>query len=361
MITLSTILAFSAHAATDVTSRSPQDTTMSMLKAWTRGDDLAPYFTPDCVIDASRHHGLIASTDGFRVYDGHDGLRSYTEFLSTLMVEDFTSHLTSSTENVTYVTNSYKMSLNGHSTGYLEDTLIATVKSGEIAKMKILFGSPRAIEAIFKRSAEDLGYHQNDKYSILSPISYPSYPQQAKFRAIDSVKAAGLPVLSVFKMRAWTPKLIKTWLKVFGAMTAPNSLNHIGPVERDVIHAAVSSTNNCELCLSFHASALKGKLSDADVSAMLDGGLPKDDPTMRKWAIAAKYALAHKGVILPREREHLRQLGLGPEEMLEVIFVAGQTASNNMMFVHLIQEGATAESFLQKAGPFADTVYKADA
>ena len=85
-------------------------------------------------------------------------------------------------------------------------------------------------------------------------------------------------------------------------------------------------------------------------------GVP-NDPKMARLVIAAKYALAHKGVLLEREKLHLSSMGFSAEELVEVTFAVGQMAGLNLLYVHLIAEGVAIETFLKGAGPFKDTVY----
>merc|ERR550514_762888 len=98
-------------------------------------------------------------------------------------------------------------------------------------------------------------------------------------------------------------------MKMYGATLAPDAWEYFSPEAIEVIYAAVSAANNCEMCLSFHAMVLTGAKKDtADVKELVAGGLPKD-PEMRNLAIAAKYALAHKGIFLVREKKHLATMG----------------------------------------------------
>ena len=89
---------------------------------------------------------------------------------------------------------------------------------------------------------------------------------------------------------------------------------------------------------------------------MVAGGLPAD-PELKKIAIAAKYAIAHKGLLLEREKAHLEKLGVSKEMYGEVLFFAGQIHANNMLMVYLINEGCDVEDMLKAVGPFAATVY----
>merc|ERR1711998_650965 len=100
-----------------------------------------------------------------------------------------------------------------------------------------------------------------------------------------------------------------------------------------------------------------GNASEEDVAAIVAGGLPTNNH-LKGLVIAAKYALAHKGILLQREKQHLASLGFGDEKMAEVIFSAGTMTAHNFLNVHLISEGVEVEPFLQDAGPFENTVYK---
>ena len=70
---------------------------------------------------------------------------------------------------------------------------------------------------------------------------------------------------------------------------------------------------------------------------MARGGLPADE-NARKIAIATKYAIAHKGILLQREKEHLKILGISIEKYAEILFLAGQMHANNMLAVFCINE-----------------------
>ena len=54
---------------------------------------------------------------------------------------------------------------------------------------------------------------------------------------------------------------------------------------------------------------------------------------MARLVIAAKYALAHKGVLLEREKLHLSSMGFSAEELVEVTFAVGQMAGLNLLYV----------------------------
>ena len=61
-------------------------------------------------------------------------------------------------------------------------------------------------------------------------------------------------------------------------------------------------------------------------------GVPKD-PKMARLVMAAKYVLAHKGVLLEREKLHLSSMGFSAEELVEVTFAVGQMAGLNLLYV----------------------------
>ena len=68
--------------------------------------------------------------------------------------------------------------------------------------------------------------------------------------------------------------------------------------------------------------------------------------------------MAHKGVLLPREKAHLASLGIAGEKYVELNFLCGFISAHNQNYIHLINEGLELEEFLQQVGPFKDTLYK---
>ena len=98
-------------------------------------------------------------------------------------------------------------------------------------------------------------------------------------------------------------------------------------------------------------------MSNEDIALLAAGGLPVNNK-YTNLAIAAKYANAHKGILLEREKAHLAELGFNLDHQYEVTFLVGQMTANNMVFASLINEGAPVEDGLKKMGPFKDTVYK---
>jgi AhpD family alkylhydroperoxidase len=153
-----------------------------------------------------------------------------------------------------------------------------------------------------------------------------------------------------------TPKLLLTVLKTYTTAMAPGAFEHFDAEAIETVYAAVSSSNNCEMCLSFHAMALGASASAEDIAEIVAGGLPKD-PKMRTLVIASKYALAHKGIYLERERKHLAMLGIEGEKLVELTFLVGFMSAHNMNYVHLISMGLELEPMLQEVGPFAKTIY----
>ena len=102
----------------------------------------------------------------------------------------------------------------------------------------------------------------------------------------------------------------------------------------------------------------QGAEKDAkEVEAIVAGGVPEDEK-MAGLVVAAKYAMAHKGIFLEREKKHLAMLGIEGDKLIEITFAVGQMSALNMLYIHLISEGVDVEDFLQGAGPFKKTVYK---
>ena len=83
----------------------------------------------------------------------------------------------------------------------------------------------------------------------------------------------------------------------------PPAQNHEGTTLVDV---APRSTVSSRICLSFHAMTLMGAehIDEPTVEAIVAGGIPEDED-MKALVTAAKYAMAHKGIFLPRDKTHL--------------------------------------------------------
>jgi AhpD family alkylhydroperoxidase len=197
---------------------------------------------------------------------------------------------------------------------------------------------------------------------ILSTISTAALGLQAAFEYTQEdrddvnkyyTEDLGFPVMEAMNMM--TPKMITTMMTFHIKTLTEGSFEFFEPREIDVIYAAVSAYNNCESCIAFHAIALKdaGTLTKDDINEMMEGGLPQN-PTMRPLAIGAKYALAHKGILLPRETMHMATMGIEGEKLTELVFLSGFINGLNMLTNHLISQGLELEEFLQEAGPFAD-------
>eukprot|EP00948_MAST-09A_sp_MAST-9A-sp1_P004042 g4042.t1 len=185
------------------------------------------------------------------------------------------------------------------------------------------------------------------------------YTKENKTKAMETVTKNGFPPLSVFKEKVFNPNLLETFIKKEVLLKSPDAALFLSPSDIQVIYLVVSAANNCEMCLSFHAANLltSGGAKQADVDRLMEGGLP-EDPKIRAVAIAAKYAIAHKGISVGREQEHLKTLGISDEMYTEIVFWAGQMVANNYLFVHLINSGCDVEDMLKQIGPFRETVYK---
>ena len=196
-------------------------------------------------------------------------------------------------------------------------------------------------------------------YNDDGTIVVPTEEQKA-----DALKYAtevgGMPPLALWSMPQFTPAMVKLFCDKEKLLDS-YPMTYITNPEKQIIYTVVSAANNCEMCLSFHAMgsgpAMGGPLSQEDVKLIVDGGLPTQNERARTIAIATKYAICHKGLLLDREAAHLESMGVSKEMYGEILFLAGQIHANNMFFVYLIQQGVAVEDFLQAVGPFASTVY----
>lgn len=174
---------------------------------------------------------------------------------------------------------------------------------------------------------------------------------------MKEVEEAGFPPLAAFDV--WTPELISTFVKKEVEVAIKGEYAHVTPLERETIFATVSAANSCEYCLSFHSMGMGGAgAAPADVDAVINGGLPAD-AALAGVVTAAKFALSHKGVFLPHEKIHLATTyGIGPDKLVEIVYLVGQIAANNLLMVHVISEGTNVDAMLQPFSPFKESVYK---
>ncbi len=126
----------------------------------------------------------------------------------------------------------------------------------------------------------------------------------------------------------------------------------------EAIFASVSAANSCEYCLTFHAMGMKNNgASEEDIQAVIHQGVPtaKD---IKGVVYAAKLALSHKGMFLPREKEYMqKEFGFNAAALVELVYIVGQISANNMMMVHLISEGIEIDDMLKPFSPFKESAY----
>lgn len=182
----------------------------------------------------------------------------------------------------------------------------------------------------------------------------------------EEAKLMGYPMLNVLTQN-YPPSLISKTYRLINIITK-EPYEHLTPAEVNVIAAVVSSANGCEMWLSFHASALTqmAAMSEEDLDNLVAGGVPKteklngENGRLHSIAVAAKVAIAHKGIILPNEMKHLEALGIDlGHELAEIQFIAANTTGSNSILSHFLNQNPdVVEDFLRKAGPFKNTVYK---
>ena len=118
-------------------------------------------------------------------------------------------------------------------------------------------------------------------------------------------------------MPQFTPAMVKLFTDK-EKLVNEYPMTYITNPEKEIIYAVVSAANNCEMCLSFHAMGMAQTLSPEDCKLIVDGGLPTQNERARTIAIAAKYAVCHKGILLEREAAHLESMGVSKEMYGEI-------------------------------------------
>ena len=163
-------------------------------------------------------------------------------------------------------------------------------------------------------------------------------------------------------MPQFTPAMVKLFTDK-EKLVNEYPMTYITNPEKEIIYAVVSAANNCEMCLSFHSLGLKKgeAISDADLTVLRSGGIPETEflanghGRLKSIAFAAKYCIAHKGILLPRERKHLRKMGFDGPELAEITFCCGHIHANNMLMVSLIEQNCPVEETLRGVGPFGES------
>jgi AhpD family alkylhydroperoxidase len=210
------------------------------------------------------------------------------------------------------------------------------------------------------RAAHARTTHVHLKLTIRNPRSYPKMASGITMdEALKQATAAGFPPLGYWKMM--TPATVSVMVKKEIALR--DTLDFVTPMELQVIYCVVSAANNCEMCLSFHSLGLKKgeAISDADLTVLRSGGIPETEflanghGRLKSIAFAAKYCIAHKGILLPRERKHLRKMGFDGPELAEITFCCGHIHANNMLMVSLIEQNCPVEETLRGVGPFGES------
>ncbi len=97
--------------------------------------------------------------------------------------------------------------------------------------------------------------------------------------------------------------------------------------------------------------------SDEDIETVIHQGIPASKD-IKGCVYAAKLALSHKGMFLPREKEYLtKEFGYTPAQLVELVYIVGQISANNMMMIHLISEGIEIDDMLKPFSPFKASSY----
>jgi len=188
-------------------------------------------------------------------------------------------------------------------------------------------------------------------------LSCQAYEQNDRDDAMDWLASVGFPPLKAFNYM--TPKLIRTVMENYLNTAKEGAFEYLSEKDTEVIWAATSAANNCEMCLSFHTMAMAGhKLEDPVISSIASGGVPPSGSEFESLVLATKYALAHKGILLPREAQHLATMGIHEEMFLEINYAAHTMGALNAIYINMIANGLDLERFLKIYGPFSGTVYK---
>jgi len=146
------------------------------------------------------------------------------------------------------------------------------------------------------------------------PAVDPATAQGKAKDLLDAVNKALGVTPNMFRVAAQSPAALEGLVSLNGAVQR----GKLGPKVREQIALAIAESNGCDYCLSAHTYLGKhAGLEDIDIAQAREGraGDPKTDAVVR----FAKSLVQSHGRIGEAELDHLRQLGLGEGEIVEII------------------------------------------
>jgi len=146
------------------------------------------------------------------------------------------------------------------------------------------------------------------------PAVDPAKAQGKAKDLLDAVNKALGVTPNMFRVAAQSPAALEGLVSLNGAVQR----GKFGPKVREQIALAIAESNGCDYCLSAHTYLGKhAGLKDFDIAQAREGraGDPKTDAVVR----FAKSLVQNHGRIGEAELDHLRQLGLGEGEIVEII------------------------------------------
>lgn len=151
----------SAEEEIDVSGRSAKDTIDTVFKVWGSGGyatggaaAIAKDFGADCVTNAKGTGYEFKNTDGYKVYNGLDGVKEWLDFLLGFDFPDFAvdEMKDGEVEGTVAVTVSYTPYVKAtmkNSDKKLSDTQLWTVKDGKVASVDFTWGDAEAVDKLF--------------------------------------------------------------------------------------------------------------------------------------------------------------------------------------------------------------------
>lgn len=130
----------------------PATVATNMEETWIKGGDVTPFFSENCVLNASGHHGLITGTDAFKVYHGHRGLEAYLSFLASMKYSNISYTTRRVGDNYALQTWSYEVQHKGKISQVPGDVALMKVEGGKITDMEIYWSNPEGYNFLFSNS-----------------------------------------------------------------------------------------------------------------------------------------------------------------------------------------------------------------
>ncbi len=157
-------------------------------------------------------------------------------------------------------------------------------------------------------------------------------------------------VLSAYSLR---PNKLRSFMTMYNElMLAPSGLSKL---EREMIAVVVSSANHCYYCLVAHGQAVRQLSGDPELGEMLvmNYRVAKLDPRQRAMLDFAWKLTVTPHLVIDEDRDRLRAVGLGSEDIFDLADTIGFFNLSNRMAIGIDMMPNREYHGMNRPEPFA--------